>query len=94
MSSWRGACLSTGTTLPFTITSKPTPSPTQPSIQWVPLAVSPRVKRQGYQVDHSIYCQGLKFRHSAIWCLGTATTVPYLVSLHIGPFRGGKAAEA
>jgi hypothetical protein len=27
--------------------------PTQPPIQWVPLALSPGVKRQGCKVDHS-----------------------------------------
>jgi hypothetical protein len=34
-------------------TSRPTLGPTQPPIQWVPGALSPGVKRQGCEADHS-----------------------------------------
>jgi hypothetical protein len=37
----------------FSITSSPTLRPTQHSIQWVPKAVSPGVKRQEREADHS-----------------------------------------
>jgi hypothetical protein len=33
--------------------SGPPLGPTQPPIQWVPRALSPRVKRQGHEADHS-----------------------------------------
>jgi hypothetical protein len=32
---------------PFSTASKPTLEPTQPPVQWVPVALSPGVKRQG-----------------------------------------------
>jgi hypothetical protein len=38
--------------LPFTATT-PALGPTQPPIQWVPGALSPGVKRQGREADHS-----------------------------------------
>jgi hypothetical protein len=37
----------------FATASRPTQGPTQPPIQWVPLAVSPQVKRPGREADHS-----------------------------------------
>jgi hypothetical protein len=47
----------TGIALPFfftsTTTSRPTLRLTQPPIQWVPRALSPEVKRQGREADHS-----------------------------------------
>jgi hypothetical protein len=39
--------------LPLPITSILTQGPTQPPIQWVPRALSPGVKRQGLEADHS-----------------------------------------
>jgi hypothetical protein len=37
----------------FSATSRPAPGPTQPPIQWVPGALSPRIKRSGLEADHS-----------------------------------------
>jgi hypothetical protein len=37
----------------FTVASRPTLRPIQPPIQWVPGAISPGVKRQGREADHS-----------------------------------------
>jgi hypothetical protein len=33
--------------------SRPALGPTQPPIQWVPMALSPRVNRPGREADHS-----------------------------------------
>jgi hypothetical protein len=38
----------------FSASSRPVLGPTQPPIQWVPRALSPGVKRQGREVDHSL----------------------------------------
>jgi hypothetical protein len=37
----------------FSTSSRPTVGPTQPHIQWVPGPLSPGVKRQGREADHS-----------------------------------------
>jgi hypothetical protein len=37
----------------FSVASRPALRPTQPPIQWVPGALSPRVKRSGRGADHS-----------------------------------------
>jgi hypothetical protein len=37
----------------FSTASRPVLGPTQPPIQWVQGALSPRVKRQGREADHS-----------------------------------------
>jgi hypothetical protein len=37
----------------FSTSSRPVLGPTQPPIQWVPGALSPGVKRQGHEADHS-----------------------------------------
>jgi hypothetical protein len=37
----------------FSMSSIPAPGPTQPPIHWVQGALSPGVKRQGYEADHS-----------------------------------------
>jgi hypothetical protein len=37
----------------FSTSSRPTPGPTQPPIQWVLGALSPEVKRQGHEAEHS-----------------------------------------
>jgi hypothetical protein len=37
----------------FSTSSRPTMGLTQPPIQWVPWALSPQVKRQGREADHS-----------------------------------------
>jgi hypothetical protein len=37
----------------FTTASRATLGPTQPPVQWVPVSLSPRVKRQRSEADHS-----------------------------------------
>jgi hypothetical protein len=37
----------------FSVSSRPALRPTQSPIQWVPRALSPTVKRQGREADHS-----------------------------------------
>jgi hypothetical protein len=37
----------------FSMSSTPALGPTQPPMQWVPGALSPRVKRAGRETDHS-----------------------------------------
>jgi hypothetical protein len=37
----------------FSVTSRLALGPTQPPVQWVLEAVSPRVKQQGHEADHS-----------------------------------------
>jgi hypothetical protein len=49
----RGSELSMGEIFLFSTTSRPAMGPSQPSIQWLPGALSPRVKRQGCEADHS-----------------------------------------
>jgi hypothetical protein len=36
----------------FSIVSRPAVGPTKPPSQWVPVALSPRIKRQGLKADH------------------------------------------
>jgi hypothetical protein len=37
----------------FSTSFRPALGPTQPPIQWVPRALSPGIKRQGHESDHS-----------------------------------------
>jgi hypothetical protein len=39
----------------YTTATRPALGPTQPHIQWVPGTLSPGVKRQGYEADHSLH---------------------------------------
>jgi hypothetical protein len=58
----------------FSTTSRPALRPTQPPIQWVPEALSPRVKRQGPEADHLLLVPRLKmvdlYLHSPIYHRG------------------------
>jgi hypothetical protein len=49
----RSSSLGGGNNFHFTMLSRPVLGPTQPPIQWVPLALSPGVKRPGPDADHS-----------------------------------------
>jgi hypothetical protein len=51
----------------FSISSRPALGPTQPPIQWVPGAVSPGVKRQRREAEHSplcVFCFPIQIRSS------------------------------
>jgi hypothetical protein len=48
-----GVRVPVGSTILFSTSSKPALGSTQPPIEWVPGALSPGVKRQGREADHS-----------------------------------------
>jgi hypothetical protein len=39
---------------PFFLMFRPHLRPSQPAVEWVPLVISPEVKRPGREIDHSI----------------------------------------
>jgi hypothetical protein len=50
----RGSILGKGKIFLFSVASRPALGLTQPHIQWVPGALSPRVKRLGREDDHPL----------------------------------------
>jgi hypothetical protein len=56
----------------FATVSRPVLGPTKPPIQWVPGALSPGVKEQGHEADHSL-------PSSAEVKLSYTSTTPYIL---------------
>jgi hypothetical protein len=79
----------------FFTDSRPTLGPTRPPIQWVPVALSPGVKRQGGEADHKTPFSAeaeksgaiplflpMSSWHSALLIkLGGNLTLPYLIAV-------------